>query len=333
MQLVITIDTEEDEWGAYARPKYSLENIKRLPLLQAVFNRYGVRPTYLVSYPVATDRDSIEILGGFCRDKLCEIGTHPHPWNTPPGLEHKDSFHSYISNLPSNLQRSMISTLHDVIVKNFDVTPQTYRSGRWGFSADVAKNLVQLGYKTDTSITPYADWSCSSGPDYTKSTRDPFAYIVEDAAGNELGRLLEVPATIGYLQSNERLANAAYWTLKRKMWRGDLAIAVLSKVGMLNSVCLSPETSSASQMIDLAQSLAIRGTKVLNMFLHSPSLLENCTPFVKTSSDVTAFIERIERFIAFARSVGIACVTMADLHIQEACVSSVVRLAVSPQAN
>ncbi len=78
MHLVVTIDTEEDNWSNYGS-KPVLTNIRKLVALQRMFDRHGVRPTYLVSYPVATDRESVSILRGFQEEGKCEFGAHVTP--------------------------------------------------------------------------------------------------------------------------------------------------------------------------------------------------------------------------------------------------------------
>jgi len=61
MKLVVTIDTEEDNWGDYSPNGYTLENITYIPELQDLFDEYRVLPTYLVTYSVATDPQSSTI--------------------------------------------------------------------------------------------------------------------------------------------------------------------------------------------------------------------------------------------------------------------------------
>lgn len=323
MYLTITIDTEEDNWGEYDRSSYTVENIARIPRLQDVFIRRGIRPTYLISYPVATDPTAIDILGNYRKSGLCEIGTHPHPWNTPPLHETRTTFNSYISNLSPGLQYRKIRTLHEAILKNFDVAPKSYRSGRWGFNEEVARNLIRLGYSVDTSISPASDWSEYEGIDYSGSSLDPFVYRMEDLAAERGGSLLEVPATIGFVQTSRRIANSAYWTIKRKLPAGNKILAALSRLRVLNHVCISPETHDASHMIRLTAALMKRGTKVINMFFHSPSLLEGCSPFVRTGADVTAFLSRIDQFLEFAQSAGLRSVTMSELRPEDVGVSGV----------
>ncbi len=63
LTLLVGIDTEGDnQWSADARRHPTFENIYALPRLHALFARWGVRPTYLVTHPVATDPRSAAVL-------------------------------------------------------------------------------------------------------------------------------------------------------------------------------------------------------------------------------------------------------------------------------
>lgn len=311
MYLAITIDTEEDNWGEFDRPSYTVDNVARIPSLQDLFARRGVRPTYLISHPVATSPKAIEILGGYREQGLCEIGTHPHPWNTPPVVEERTPFNSFISNLPSALQFEKIKTLTETIQRNFGCRPTVYRSGRWGFSEDVARHLIRLEYAVDTSIYPTCDWRSSGGPDFTHYSYEPFVYQVGGEGANG-GSLFEVPPTIDFIQTPRRVASIVSRSIRR-LPAGDRIAGVLDRLHVLNHVSLSPEINDARAMIRLADTLLNRGARVINMFFHSPTLLEGCSPFAKTAADVAAFVARIDTFLGFAQSAGLRPVTMSEL--------------------
>lgn len=326
MYLVVTIDTEEDNWGEYQRPSFSVENIQRIPRLQDVFNKRGIRPTYLITYPVATSPLALDILGRYHEQGLCEIGTHPHPWNTPPVEEALTARTSFISNLPAALQYRKLKTLHDTITRNFGAAPTSYRSGRWGFSDDVAVNLIRLGYKVDSSISPLSDWSEYGGNDYSNCSLEPFVYRCEALRDDLAASLLEVPATIDFVQQRRNMATSVHRALVRRVPFGGKILAVLSRLRILNHVAISPETHSAEHMIRLTKALMHRGTGVVNMFFHSPSLLENCSPFVKTPADVQSFIARIDRFAQFAEAAGLQVATLSELSASAVGASEVRRL-------
>ena len=98
MKFIVTIDTEEDNWDKYSRTDNPVENLKKIIPLQKIFDRYGVRPTYLISYPVATDPKCIEILKSILDQGQCEIGSQCHPWNTPPFVEEINEHNSMLTN-------------------------------------------------------------------------------------------------------------------------------------------------------------------------------------------------------------------------------------------
>ena len=61
-RFYITIDTEEDNWGTYNPRGNTVENIQQLPRLQALFDKYGAIPTYLINYPVATGNETRPVM-------------------------------------------------------------------------------------------------------------------------------------------------------------------------------------------------------------------------------------------------------------------------------
>jgi hypothetical protein len=316
MYFALTIDTEEDNWGDYERSNYTVENLRRIPALQNALAERGVKPTYLISYPVATSSLAVSTLGRYQELGQCEVGTHPHPWNTPPLEEQRTPFNSYINNLPADLQYRKIETLHSVIRSNFGVAPTTYRSGRWGFSDDVARNLIHLGYSVDTSITPVLDWREYNGPDYRLATAEP--YVLRQSGK---GDLLEVPATIDFVQTPRTLASYLHRTIRAQLPFGERVSGILNRLGLLNLVCLTPELFSTNDLLRLMRTLVARGTRVINMYFHSPSLLEGCTPYVRTPGELTDLLGRVHKVLDFAQARGMRFVTMSELRAEALAVS------------
>ena len=61
--LLVAIDTEGDnQWDAAARRRQTFENLYVIDRLHDFFERHGVRPTYVITHPVATDPRSAEAL-------------------------------------------------------------------------------------------------------------------------------------------------------------------------------------------------------------------------------------------------------------------------------
>ena len=313
MKLVVTIDTEEDNWGSYSPTDYSFKNIERLPALQALFDQYSVQPTYLITYPVATNEKSVRIMSDLLKEGTCEIGTHCHPWNTPPYEEESNEQSTMLCNLPDTLQYRKLISLHNTIKHNFGVNPVSFRAGRWGFSQEVAKNLVRLGYKIDTSVTPYTDWSMYCGPDYSNDSPQPYRMKWEDVSHNCFNHdLLEVPASVGYLQKNFSVCNRVLKFLRQKPLRRMRLTGLLYKLRLVNKVGLSPEVVDSREMILFAQRLMKNNYQVLNMFFHSPFLHSGLTPFVRTPADEKRFLKTIREFLVYARDSGIESIKLSE---------------------
>jgi hypothetical protein len=311
MELVVTIDTEEDNWAHYSATDNPVSNIEKLEPLQKLFGRYGVRPTYLVTYPVATNPRSVEILKGILENGECEIGMHCHPWNTPPFEEQISDINSLLCNLPEPLVLRKLTVLHEAICENFAIVPESFRAGRWGFNSSVARALCQLGYRVDTSVSPFDNLSVSHGPDYSGFQLHPYRFEPDDiATPRDDGALLEVPATVGFLQSDfERCRN---WTvsLEKDLGKKLRVKGILSRLGLLNKVWLSPEIGDVRRMIRLAKRVGGMSYPNLNMFFHSTNLMAGLSPFVVTRDDETAFLKTIEDFLAYTSASNIKSVTL-----------------------
>jgi hypothetical protein len=273
MKLIVTIDTEEDNWGDFRSTGYSLENIERISSLQDLFNSFNVKPTYLITYTVATNERCISILKGILDHDLCEIGTHCHPWNTPPFNEVTNERNSMLSNLPFDLQYKKLNAIHTAIKNNFNIDSLSFRAGRWGYSHEVAKNLHRHGYKVDTSISPYTDWTNCHGPDFSYISPKPYRFSTENIFQESFnGHMLEIPATVGFFQKNFALCNYILQALRRKPINKLRLMGILDRLNFLNKVWLSPENSDSKKMIKLTQRMMCNGYRFVNLMFHSTSL-------------------------------------------------------------
>lgn len=316
VKVIITIDTEEDEWGKFATNNSSVENIKYIPALQKIFKKYGAIPTYFLTYPVISNVDSRDILRKIYENGECEIGVHCHPWNTPPLTADITPYKTMLCNLPTELIREKLEILTFEIKKYFgSKSVISFRAGRWGFSSVVAECLVDLGFKVDSSITPFVDWTGEYGPNFSNAPYFPYKFSPRfPILPNDKGELVEIPPTIGFLQkiSFKTLLNIRSFILKSGLYHFHL-IGVLDKLKLMSLRWLSPENTSKKDIISLAKSFINHGVNVLNMTFHSTSLMPGKTPFVKTDKDKKKFLERIEVFLKFAKEKGFKFVSLSHM--------------------
>lgn len=316
MKFVVTIDTEEDNWARYSATDNPVLNIEEIVRLQELFDYFDVRPTYLVTHPVSTNRRSVAILRKILDQGRCEIGMHCHPWNTPPFDGKKDISESdtMLSNLDEDTVHAKLSVLHDAIQKSFSIQPVSFRAGRWGFGPSVALSLCRLGYRTDTSVTPFIDWRAYNGPDYSGFGPEIFRF---DSKGydqrNENGDLLEVPATVGFLQPNFRWCQKAYYFLMRPLISKLHIAGILERFRLLNKVWLSPENTSWWDMKMLCRRMLKNNATHINMTFHSTSLKPGLSPFCQSKLDSQQLFLKIKKFVEFARDSGWESQTLSQV--------------------
>jgi hypothetical protein len=313
MNLIITIDTEEDNWNSYSRTDNPCKNIEKLIPLQKMFDNYNIKPTYLISYPVATDKKAISILTKFIKEDKCEIGTHCHPWNTPPLEEKLNKKNTMLCNLPYELILKKIKYLHETIVKNFNIVPSTFRAGRFGLDNKVASVLLDLNYKIDTSITPYENQVSHNGPDFSEYSLFPFKFLPEEISESDnKGVLFEIPPTSGFLQKNYDFSKILNIIVRKKYIKNLRLVGILDKLHLLNWIRLNPENSSVDQMIKLTKVLIKKDVKIINMMFHSTTLMPGLNGFVKNTMDEKRFITNIENFLNFTQDSGIKSIKLSD---------------------
>jgi len=297
MFLLCGIDTEGDnQWDARARERQTFENIYALPALHALFARHGVRPTYVITYPVATDPRSASVMRALRDGGDSEIGAHHHAWETPPCTPEDVRRHGYASQLPSKQFEQQLAALTDAIHTNVGVRPVSYRSGRFGFSAAHVSALERQGYRVESSVAPLFYEAHKGGPDFVEAPLRPYFLAYDSATRPGTSHVLEVPCSAGLDRKLPRRLQYLYaraprpYTTKR----------VLRKLGIARVRWLRPSYSPLEDMIGLARDLADAGEPVLNVLFHSSEAIVGGSPYNRTEQELAGFCDRLERFFEYA---------------------------------
>jgi hypothetical protein len=297
MHLLVGIDTEGDnQWDAAARANQRFENIYALPRLHALFARHGVRPTYVITYPVAADPRSAEVLRGLLAGGNCEIGAHHHAWETPPCTDEDVRRHPYAANLPLQQFENQLARLTDAIVEAVGCRPVSYRSGRFGFAAAHVAALERLGYRIESSVAPLFYEAHKNGPDFVEAPLTPYFLAYDSATRPGTSNVLEVPCSAALNRRWPRRLQYLYaraprpYTTKR----------VLRKLGVARVRWLRPSYSSLEDMSALAAGLAAAREPVLNLLFHSSEAIVGGSPYNRTEEELNGFCDRLERFFDYA---------------------------------
>jgi peptidoglycan/xylan/chitin deacetylase (PgdA/CDA1 family) len=297
MYLLVGIDTEGDnQWDAAARANQTFENIHALPKLHALFARHGVRPTYVITYPVARDARSADILSGLLEGSDCEIGAHHHAWETPPCSPADVERHPYASMLPRAQFDAQLESLTIAITRAVGRRPLSYRSGRFGFSANHVGALERAGYLVESSVAPLFFETHKGGPEFVEAPLRPYFLAYDSAVVPGSSNVLEVPVSAGL---NRRLPKSVQYAYARAP-RPYATKRVLRALRLARMRWLRPSYSSLADMRALARDIARDEVPVLNLLFHSSEAIVGGSPYNRTAAELDAFRERLEQFLSYA---------------------------------
>ena len=248
-----------------------MTHARQLSRLQEIFDRAGAVPTYFVDYPFAAQAESSEVLAKFVAKGKARLGTHLHPWVSPPKTETVDGHNSYPGNLPKNLERDKLQCLTETIEKAFGVRPRSYLAGRYGFGPGTAETLLSLGYDTDYDCDPF--WQDS---------------------GRALLRIPHTAAHVGFLCRGGRRPFAA------EDWPAWLHLGgILWRLGAMRRLRLSPEGFTLAEMTSLTRDLHAQGGRLFVLSLHSPSVTPGFTPYAQDPAGVDRLLAAVGGYLDF----------------------------------
>ncbi|MFT7485992.1 MAG: hypothetical protein ACI9F9_001845, partial [Candidatus Paceibacteria bacterium] len=264
--LLVVIDTEEEfDWSKpFDRGNTSVGAMEHIGKAQEVFDDFGIRPTYVIDHPVASNPQGFEPLKEFAQSGRAVIGAHLHPWVSPPHRESVDSYHSYPGNLEPELEEEKLRRLTDTIERNIGIRPSAYKAGRYGFGPNTAEILRRLNYRVDLSPAAAFDLTADGGPDWSETRSEPYSFGPD-------GELLGLPTTGAFVGWLSRFAPALYRRSQSPPWSHFRTPGILSRLGALERLMLSPEGYTLEHQKRLTRALLTDGPKVLTFAFHSPS--------------------------------------------------------------
>jgi hypothetical protein len=292
-QLIVVIDTEEEfDWNADPDSEANgVSAMAHIDRVQDIFNEYGIQPCYVIDYPVASQPQGFELLKKYADKGQCEIGAHLHPWVNPPVEEELTKPNTYPGNLPQALERQKLMVLRDTIRENFGSEPVAYKAGRYGFGANTTRILQELGFNIDLSICPPLDSRADGGPDYRRFDAHPFWF------GGDEKPVLELPCTGGFIGWASPVAVPLFQAAQAL--RKFKAPGILSRLGAVDRLMLSPEGFSPAEHIKVTRALYNRGLRTFTWSFHSPSVVPGNTSYVQDEAQLREFLDSFRRYFDF----------------------------------
>jgi peptidoglycan/xylan/chitin deacetylase (PgdA/CDA1 family) len=287
---MVVVDTEEEfDWNSPPDSNQtSVGSMAHIDRVQSICSQYGIRPCYVIDYPVASQKTGYESLARYAAAGECEIGAHLHPWVNPPIREDITVRNMYPGNLDTDLERAKLLKLRNTIESLTGQRPQVYKAGRYGFGPNTANLLAELGFTVDVSVSPPIDHSGDGGPDHSWANSKPFWF------GREL---LEVPTTGAFVGWAHPLGRPLFSMAQRL--RRLRAPGVLARLSAVDRLMLSPEGFTSDEHIKLTRFLLKQGVRTFTWSFHSPSVEPGHTDYVKTEADLERFLASFTTYFDF----------------------------------
>ena len=209
------------------------------------FRRHGVRPTYVITWPVARDPRSADVLRALRESHTCEIGAHHHAWETPPSTAADLEQHRYAMDLSPSRFDAQLAALTDAIEAAVGERPVSYRSGRFGFAAAHVSPLERAGYLVDSSVSPLFYEAHKGGPEFVEAPLRPYFLAYDSATRPGSSGVLEIPVSAALNRRLPRRLQHAYaraprpYTTKR----------ILRALRLVRMRWLRPSYSSLEDML------------------------------------------------------------------------------------
>lgn len=286
--FLITIDTEGD--NAWARPReITVHNALCLPRFQALCDRYGLKPTWLVNYEMAVS----PVFREFGRDVLArgagEIGMHLHAWTTPPlqPLTSDDLHHQpFLAEYPEALLREKVRIMTGTLEETFGVKMRSHRAGRWKLDSVYARALAELGYQADCSVTPGVNWkhhlgdpAGAGGADYRGYPTRPYWLDLDRLDHPGRSSLLELPMTV--VDPYPKWVTA----LRDGFAPGTFAKRLFGKV-FPGPLWLRPDGRNRRQMVSIVERAAAAGEPMVEFMIHSSEFMPGGSPYFPGEREV-----------------------------------------------
>ncbi len=304
--LMVVVDTEEEfDHQAPFDVHASTENVGLQTLAQAVLERHGVVPTYVIDYPVAQSEEAARVLLPLLREERCDIGAHLHPWVNPPDAGPVDEAASYPGNLSRESERAKLACLTEVITERFGKRPVIYKAGRYGVGPATGEILAELGYTIDVSVVPRTDFSMRYGPDFNDFDDTPIS--IDE-------RLIGLPLSVGFVGALAMVGPTVFPRLNGTLGRRLRLPAFASRLGLLERLRLTPEGHSLRDMQRQTRAGVARGKRLFMLTYHSSSLLPGANPYVRTRAQRDAFLDVLDHYLHFFRNeIGGRAETVAEV--------------------
>lgn len=287
------VDTEEGfDWDApLGRHDHDVGPVRELPRLHELCERRGIRPCYVVTWPLLADDRAVAVLEDLARAGA-DLGIHLHGWNTPPFGPPELEAPGFQGRLPAELERAKLESLAGLFRERFGRPARLHKAGRYGIGRNTPRILRDLGIVLDLSPMPGFDYRHVGGPDFRRVPPVPVLVAGE-------GAIAALPATGGFVGPFARLGPLVHAARAPDLLRG-----AFQRWWLARRIRLSPEGHALAELVALTRTLLRAGVTDFALTLHGPSLAPGWTPYVRDAADRRQLLAVLDGYLAFALGVA-----------------------------
>ncbi|MDZ7267784.1 MAG: hypothetical protein ONB48_15815 [candidate division KSB1 bacterium] len=306
--LLVTIDTECDKgprWRVQKPMRFEAVTRAIPERLQPLFERYGIKPTYLLSPEVIADTAAAATLQHL-GDKV-ELGTHLHGEYVEPLADWQaEMTATFQSQYPAAIERQKLENLTLAFTRVFGYAPTSFRAGRFGIGRQSLSLLQELGYRVDSSVTPYLAWhaNVSHGVSFLGAPLQPYFPSREDFRKPGTLRILEVPVTV-HNRFWQRFPGVLLRRLNPLNRCQSFVMGRVLKVQKWNR-WFRPTFATGSELQNLVEELVAQqpagSPLVLNMMFHNVEFWPGTSPYAQNEAEVGRLLQSMEQAFEFLYS-------------------------------
>lgn len=290
----------------YDSHNVSVKNVPELRRLDPIFREWAIKPTLLVTYPVASHEPHRDLLRQLKENWNAEIGAHLHPWNTPPltTLPYPEPVPSEL--MPRELLAAKLGALLDEIGK-FGATPASFRMGRFNMGPKMFSVLEPAGIRVDSSIAPMRRYY--GGPDHLSAATEPYYPDPDNPLRAGTSSVLEVPMTILPLfpRLGHWLDSLSHKSIFPEKWISWFAMNA-------GSLPVQPVWVGLRRLKAAVKLHQRRGGNVVTIFFHSSELMPGGYPHHPTTASIDRFLEKLAAFFSWLHTeTAVDSVTLSQL--------------------
>ncbi len=301
-QLVVTVSVEPDDPRVTGQ-SVSYQSLKGFEYFQEMCSRFGVRPTYLLTYSAAREAACIDFARS-CAGKS-EFGAHLHPEEVPPIADGElGNYTLRPSDVDPEKLRDKIMRLIDCVTLAIGKQPTSYRAGFLDLTPSQVAILAELGIEADSSLGPLEkiknNYLCLHAP------RSP--YILDDHSVCRQGEsgVVEVPLTSVFRR---------YFTigLFKLFLKQPLRVQRLFyKLKMIEILRFRPTMATGEELVTVCKRTEKIGAPAV-MVIHSNELTPGTSTTVLNKDAHIEYFGRLEHLFRYTHSKNWRSKTLTEV--------------------